>query len=217
MTLYAAEIMRQRIAVGEATMMCVVVRQSLCLCVLSCSFGFYRGCLWRETVTVPWHTLYASIIDMRLSNHSTRFILIGTQHNENVGAAARAIKTMGFDDLALVSPRDIKVLGRHKVMQMSSGAVDVLRNAKIYTTLQEAIGDRSIICGTGMYHRDQKSPGVQHVEPRLYFDELLQARCYQRIDVDDYTDNVGDGNQDIRLALIFGSEQTGEPYFTSIQ
>jgi hypothetical protein len=190
--------------------------------VLVCSLGFCHGCLWRETAKVPSGqscgipyfllSIYASIIDMRLSNHSTRFILIGTQHNENVGAAARAIKTMGFDDLALVSPRDIKVLGRHKVMQMSSGAVDVLRNAKIYTTLQEAIGDRSIICGTGMYHRDQKPPmGVQHVEPRLYFDELLQARCYQRIDVDDYTENVGDDNQDIRLALIFGSEQTGEP------
>ncbi len=146
---------------------------------------------------------------MRLCNHSTRFILIGTQHIENVGAAARAIKTMGFDDLALVSPRDIKVLGRHKVIEMSSGAVDVLRNAKIYTTLQEAIGDRSVVCGTGMY-RDQKPPmGVQHVEPRLYFEKLLQARCHQRIDVDGYTDNKGDGNQDIRLALIFGSEQIG--------
>ena len=35
----------------------------------------------------------------------TRFILIETSHAGNVGAAARAMKTMGFDDLVLVRPR----------------------------------------------------------------------------------------------------------------
>ncbi len=154
---------------------------------------------------------------MRLCYHSTRFILVGTQHNENIGAAARAIKTMGFDDLALVSPRDGKVLGRHKVIQMASGAIDVLQNAKVYTTLQEAVDGRNVIIGTGMpnfeLYRDQKSLGdssVQHVEPRVYFEELLQSKYHQRIDVDDHAYNEGDDNQAIRLALIFGSEQTGE-------
>lgn len=157
---------------------------------------------------------------MRLCYHSTRFILIGIQHNENVGAAARAIKTMGFDDLALVSPRDIKVLGRRKVIQMSSGATDVLRNAKIYKTLHEAIGDSSVVCGTRMpnfeLYRDKKSPrdmmGVQHFEPRVYFDELLQARCLQNsnIDCNDYADHEREDSQALRLALIFGSEQTGK-------
>ena len=35
----------------------------------------------------------------------TRFILIQTSHAGNVGAAARAMKVMGFDDLVLVAPR----------------------------------------------------------------------------------------------------------------
>ena len=35
----------------------------------------------------------------------TRFVLINTSHAGNVGAAARAMKTMGFDDLVLVAPR----------------------------------------------------------------------------------------------------------------
>ena len=35
----------------------------------------------------------------------TRFVLVDTSHAGNVGAAARAIKVMGFDDLVLVSPR----------------------------------------------------------------------------------------------------------------
>ncbi|KAL7435249.1 hypothetical protein ACHAXH_005216 [Discostella pseudostelligera] len=124
---------------------------------------------------------------------------------------------MGFDDLALVSPRDMKVLGRHKVIQMSSGAIDVLRNAKIYTTLHEAIENRDVVCGTGMPDFDlycDKSRVVkqQHVEPRKYFEELLQSRCYKRTIVDANDDNEdikGDGNQALQLALIFGSEQTG--------
>ena len=35
----------------------------------------------------------------------TRFILIETSHAGNVGAVARAMKVMGFDDLVLVNPR----------------------------------------------------------------------------------------------------------------
>jgi tRNA/rRNA methyltransferase len=35
----------------------------------------------------------------------TRFVLIQTSHAGNVGAAARALKVMGFDDLVLVAPR----------------------------------------------------------------------------------------------------------------
>jgi tRNA/rRNA methyltransferase len=42
----------------------------------------------------------------------TRFILINTSHAGNVGAAARAMKTMGFDDLVLVAPRWPNVLRR---------------------------------------------------------------------------------------------------------
>ena len=42
----------------------------------------------------------------------TRFILIQTSHAGNVGAAARALKVMGFDDLVLVDPRWPDVLTR---------------------------------------------------------------------------------------------------------
>jgi tRNA C32,U32 (ribose-2'-O)-methylase TrmJ len=44
----------------------------------------------------------------------TRFILINTSHAGNVGAAARAMKTMGFDDLVLVAPRWPNVLRAKK-------------------------------------------------------------------------------------------------------
>ncbi|KAL3827151.1 hypothetical protein ACHAXA_006706 [Cyclostephanos tholiformis] len=58
---------------------------------------------------------------------TTRFILIGTQHGENVGAAARAMKTMGFNDLALVSPRDPKLLHRQKVIQRNANTEELVR------------------------------------------------------------------------------------------
>ena len=44
----------------------------------------------------------------------TRFILINTSHAGNVGAAARAMKVMGFDDLVLVAPRWPDVLTRSR-------------------------------------------------------------------------------------------------------
>jgi tRNA/rRNA methyltransferase len=46
----------------------------------------------------------------------TRFILINTSHAGNVGAAARAMKTMGFDDLVLVAPRWANVLRREETI-----------------------------------------------------------------------------------------------------
>ena len=55
----------------------------------------------------------------------TRFILIETSHAGNVGAAARAMKTMGFADLVLVAPRWPNVLRRQETIQRASGALDV--------------------------------------------------------------------------------------------
>ena len=51
----------------------------------------------------------------------TRFILIGTSHAGNVGAVARAMKVMGFDDLVLVAPRWDDVLRRQEAIDRASG------------------------------------------------------------------------------------------------
>ena len=66
----------------------------------------------------------------------TRFILIETSHAGNVGAAARAMKTMGFDDLVLVRPRWANVLRKEETIQRASGALDVLDNARIVDTVE---------------------------------------------------------------------------------
>ena len=59
----------------------------------------------------------------------TRFVLIETSHAGNVGATARAMKVMGFDDLVLVRPRWANVLRREETIQRASGANDVLARA----------------------------------------------------------------------------------------
>ena len=70
-----------------------------------------------------------------------RFILVGTSHPGNVGAAARAIKTMGFSRLVLVNPRFEDVLTQEEAIAFASGAQDILENAVIVNTLEEALED----------------------------------------------------------------------------
>jgi tRNA/rRNA methyltransferase len=88
----------------------------------------------------------------------TRFILIQTSHAGNVGAAARAMKTMGFDDLVLVAPRWPNVLRREETIQRASGALDVLANARIVDTLDEALDGITHLCATAMVPRDFGPP-----------------------------------------------------------
>ncbi|MDB5875273.1 MAG: hypothetical protein JWQ07_4715 [Ramlibacter sp.] len=88
----------------------------------------------------------------------TRFILINTSHAGNVGAAARAMKVMGFDDLVLVAPRWPDVLVRDETIQRASGATDVLAKARIVATLDEALDGVTYLCATAMTPRDFGPP-----------------------------------------------------------
>jgi tRNA/rRNA methyltransferase len=100
----------------------------------------------------------------------TRFILINTSHAGNVGAAARAMKTMGFDDLVLVAPRWPNVLRREETIQRASGALDVLEKCRIVDTLDEALDGVTHLCATAMTPRDFGPPTRS---PRDHFAQLL--------------------------------------------
>ncbi|HZY19606.1 MAG TPA: RNA methyltransferase [Ramlibacter sp.] len=88
----------------------------------------------------------------------TRFILIGTSHAGNVGATARAMKVMGFDDLVLVAPRWADVLTRQEAVDRASGATDVLEKARLVATLDEALDGVDTLCATAMTPRDFGPP-----------------------------------------------------------
>ena len=102
----------------------------------------------------------------------TRFILLQTSHAGNVGAAARAMKTMGFDDLVLVAPRWPNVLRRDETIQRASGALDVLKNARVVAPLDEALEGVSHLCATAMTPRDFGPPTSA---PRPHFEALLKS------------------------------------------
>jgi tRNA/rRNA methyltransferase len=107
----------------------------------------------------------------------TRFILINTSHAGNVGAAARAMKTMGFTDMVLVAPRWANVLRREETIQRASGALDVLNNARIVETLDEALDGMTHLCATAMTPRDFGPPTRS---PREHFELLLKDELFRQ-------------------------------------
>ena len=109
----------------------------------------------------------------------TRFILIETSHAGNVGAAARAMKTMGFDDLVLVRPRWANVLRKEETIQRASGALDVLSNARIVDTVEEAVQGLSHLCATAMTPRDFGPPTRT---PRQHFEMLIKGELKAKAD-----------------------------------
>ena len=142
----------------------------------------------------------------------TRFVLIETSHAGNVGAAARALKTMGFDDLVLVRPRYKNVLRKEETIQRASGALDVLDKARIVDTLEEALEGISHLCATAMTPRDFGPPTRT---PRQHFELLLKGELDTRSApaVDgDLTDNAptpGAACNQKGVAFLFGCERFG--------
>jgi tRNA/rRNA methyltransferase len=100
---------------------------------------------------------------------TTRFVLIQPSHPGNVGAVARAMKVMGFADLVLVAPRWPHVQVRKEAIERASGALDVLKNARVVATLGEALDGVTYACATAMTPRDFGPP--THA-PREHFAAL---------------------------------------------
>lgn len=74
-----------------------------------------------------------------------RIVMINTSDSGNIGAAARAMKTMGVSDLCLVAPAEFPTA---KATARATGAADLLYKATVVDTLDEAIGDCQMVIGT---------------------------------------------------------------------
>jgi tRNA/rRNA methyltransferase len=116
----------------------------------------------------------------------TRFVLVETSHAGNVGAAARALKVMGFDDLVLVSPRWPNVTKKQEAIALASGALDVLEHARVVSTIAEALDGITHVFATAMTPRDFGPPTIA---PRVHFESIANAPP--------------------DIAFIFGSERFG--------
>jgi tRNA (cytidine32/uridine32-2'-O)-methyltransferase len=118
-------------------------------------------------------------------NPAPRIVLVGTQHPGNIGSAARAMKTMGLHDLALVTPERFP---DPEAFALSAGASDVLDEAAVHGSLGEALADCRLVIATTARHRSVPMP---ELSPREAAARLLEA--------------AGQGP----VALVFGRERTG--------
>jgi len=132
----------------------------------------------------------------------TRFILINPSSAGNVGAAARAMKTMGFDDLVLVAPRWPNVLRRQETIQRASGANDVLDNARVVDTLDDALHGMTHLCATAMTPRDFGPPTTT---PRQHFETLLKTELLVQKEQGPEAKKA----YNTGVAFLFGSERFG--------
>ena len=114
-----------------------------------------------------------------------RIVLCEPSHPGNIGAAARAIKTMGFDRLTLVKPRQFP---HADADARASGAVDLLRTATVAADLDAALAGTRFACALSARRRDLTP---QPVDVRAAASEIVQHA------------------QSADVAIVFGPERVG--------
>ena len=77
-------------------------------------------------------------------------VLVHTTHSGNIGGVARAMKNMGLHRLTLVSPLEFPA---PEATWRAASAADVMENARIVDTLEEAIADCQFVVGTSARER----------------------------------------------------------------
>ena len=116
---------------------------------------------------------------------SINIVLSHTSHPGNIGAAARAMKTMGLFQLTLVKPKNFPSM---EATVRASKADDVLKNATVVDTLDEGLKQFSLVVGTSSRSRHLDVP-------------LLTAR--------ELAEKIRDEYQNEKVAILFGTENSG--------
>ena len=124
-------------------------------------------------------------MDKGLANH-LRIVLVETSHPGNIGAAARAMKTMCLTRLVLVSPVEFP---HAEASARASGATDLLERAEVAANLDEALRGCTLVAGTSARRRGLGPP------------ELPPRECAARL-----TAAAASGSD---VALLFGRERIG--------
>ena len=114
-----------------------------------------------------------------------RIILVGTTHPGNIGAAARAMKNMGLDDLMLVRPREFP---HEQASARASGSDDILEAVRVVDTLAEALSDCTYVAGASARSR---TIGWPSMAPRACAERLLEESRHGMV------------------AAVFGPEKSG--------
>lgn len=118
-----------------------------------------------------------------------RFVLVHTSRAGNIGAVARAIKTMGFGELILVAPRCESPLTDPEAVAFASGADDVLKGARIVETIAEALDGCNFAAAV--------SARLREFSPPVWTPRALGVHV--------------EASTELRPALILGNERFGLP------
>lgn len=118
-----------------------------------------------------------------------RFILVETSRAGNIGAVARAMKTMGFSELVLVNPRFENALQDAEAVAFASGAQDILQQARVVGSMAEALEGVNFAAAVSARLREYSPPVLS---PRALAAQLVAQPA-------------------LRAALIFGNERFGLP------
>ncbi|OCG01545.1 tRNA (cytosine(32)/uridine(32)-2'-O)-methyltransferase TrmJ [Gilliamella sp. wkB112] len=102
-----------------------------------------------------------------------------------MGSAARAMKTMGLTNLCLVNPI---IKPDSQSISLAAGASDIIKNAHIFSSLNQAIADCNLVIGTSARSRSLQWPNLT---PKQCADKIVQQAVNSKV------------------ALVFGRERVG--------
>jgi len=122
---------------------------------------------------------------MSATRNRIRFVLVRTSHPGNIGAAARAIRTMGFERLSLVAPHRFP---HAEAVAMAAGALELLDDTVITPTLVDAVADCTLVLGCTARKRVVQ---LEELSPREAAARALAASAHGEV------------------AIVFGNERTG--------
>ncbi len=117
--------------------------------------------------------------------HQIKVVLVEPSHPGNIGAAARAAKTMCIENLVLVNPVDFP---SGQARARATGAIDLLERAVVCRTLKEAIADCTFVVGASARERGLQCPEITP--------DALGPKVWQELEL---------GN----VAIVFGRESSG--------
>ncbi len=98
---------------------------------------------------------------MSLKSNLINIVLVETSHPGNIGSVARAMKTMGLSRLSLVNPRKYP---SPEAEALSGNAEDVLANATVYSSIEDAVKDSTVVYATSSRNRTIQWPTVNAEE-----------------------------------------------------
>ena len=144
------------------------------------------------------------------SFNKVRIVMVNTTEPGNIGAAARAMKNMLLTELYLVSPLNYPSA---VATARASGADDVLSNAKVCSTLEEALIGAHLVIGASARQRNIKWRQLDVIETCGEIQSTVSSKG-QEVAVVFGTENSGLTNEELDLCSILMTIPGNPEYFS---